>query len=587
MNKLLKTRLKAVGIYCLAVFSCLILLIWILKLWEADLKIPFGYSGDLLTNGMLVKGMIDNGWYLNNYFVGMPMGLHMQDYPMADNFHFMIMKIISLFSSNWVVTVNLYFLLTFPLATITSLITLRQFKISYPVSVVISLLFTFLPYHFFRGTAHLYLASYYMIPLIVMVILWCFRENQMLIRNDETSGKKKLDLRSPKLIISVLISLLAASTGVYYAFFAVFFLVLTGLIGYINKRTFQPLLISGVLAAIISLGLLINISPSLIYKYKYGINQEVGERGFNESEIYGLKITQMLLPVPGHRISALSDIAYKYINLAPLVTENHTAALGITGSIGFVVLLGLLFYNASVDELSLLSLLNISAVLLGTIGGFGTVFAMTVSPQIRAYNRISVYIAFFSLFAVAILLQRIKIKYLKTGLVKAWFYILLVLILSVGILDQTTESFSIDNAQIKEEFENDRNFISKVEAILPQNSRVFQMPYVPFPENPPVNKMGDYELFKAYLHSRTLRWSYGTMKGREGDVWQKQVSGMPADNMVKQLSTAGFNGIYIDRYGYTDMAAGIEEKLVEILGTKPIISTNNRLAFFDMHNYNK
>jgi phosphoglycerol transferase len=116
---------------------------------------------------------------------------------------------------------------------------------------------------------------------------------------------------------------------------------------------------------------------------------------------------------------------------------------------------------------------------------------------------------------------------------------------------------------------------------------IFQLPYIPFPEYPSVNQMKDYDHFRAYLHSKNLRWSYGAMKGREGDVWQKQISSAPLSELVLKLAFAGFNGIYIDRYGYVDKGAQIESEIAEKLGSNPVISGNGRLVFFNMTEFNK
>jgi hypothetical protein len=35
---------KTVGIYCGAAFLSLVILTWVMKLWRADLTIPFGYA---------------------------------------------------------------------------------------------------------------------------------------------------------------------------------------------------------------------------------------------------------------------------------------------------------------------------------------------------------------------------------------------------------------------------------------------------------------------------------------------------------------------------------------------------------------
>ncbi len=82
-----------------------------MKLWQADLTIPFGYSGDALSTGSSIKALIENGWYYRNNFIGMPTGQLMYDFPGADNFHFLLIKVISLFTSDYASVLNFFFLL--------------------------------------------------------------------------------------------------------------------------------------------------------------------------------------------------------------------------------------------------------------------------------------------------------------------------------------------------------------------------------------------------------------------------------------------------------------------------------------------
>jgi len=97
--------------------------------------------------------------------------------------------------------------------------------------------------------------------------------------------------------------------------------------------------------------------------------------------------------------------------------------------------------------------------------------------------------------------------------------------------------------------------------------------------------MSDYDHLRAYLHSRTLRWSYGAIKGRHGDGRQRTIAKLPADEMVHALQSAGFEGIYLDRYGYEDNGAGIEKKLTRLLGQPLLVSPNKRWCFFKLSRY--
>jgi phosphoglycerol transferase len=404
-------------------------------------------------------------------------------------------------------------------------------------------------------------------------------------------------LLNRKSIMCIVICVLISSTFIYYPFFTCFFLLIAGITGYISQRNRYPLLNSLILISIIILGLLVNASPSLIYEHENGKNPEVAIRGPAESEIYGLKIAQLLVPISGHRIPLLAKLSGYYSGTAPLVNENATASLGIIGSIGFLLLIAWAFYRASnglklkagdnLSHINELSILNLSSVLLATIGGFGTIFAYLIYPQIRGYNRICIFIAFFSLFAIVLSFEEFSRRYVKSKNSRILFNLFLGLILLVGVFDQTSALFVPPYDSIKSEYLNDENFVDNIQTIMPENAMIFQLPYMPFPEYAPVYKMENYFHFKAYLHSKDLRWSYGVMKGRTGDDWQRLVASMPVEDMVKTLSQAGFEGIYIDSYGFEDGGSKMLSNLTRILKKEPMVSDNRRLYFFDMTGYNK
>lgn len=570
-----------------------------MNLWKADLRVPFEYGGDALFHGMVIKGIIDNGWYLRNNFIGAPGGSEVFYFPMADNLHFLLIKLFSLFSSDYALIFNLYFLLTFPLTTISSLFVFRYFKISYLIAVLGSVLYTFLPYHFFRNEHHLVLAGYYIVPLMVMVILWVFSGKLLASGSDDNKSGSRLNLRSKPFIASIVICLLIASGGLgYYAFFGCFFLLTAGVFAARYWKSVRHLVVALILAAVVFAGFLINLVPNMIYIRSQGDSRTV-ERGTGEAEAYGLKIAQMLLPIDGHRIPALARLKERYNVAAPLVNDNTCASLGVVGSIGFLTLLGwLLVWKPAMEQtredpqpralLSQLSLLNICGVLLATVGGFGSVFALLISPQMRSYNRVSIYLAFFSLFAVVLLLEGFFRRRATSRRARIIFATSLGVILLLGVLDQTGKGiyFVPAYAAFGSENASDVGFIGRIEATVPGGSMIFQLPYIPFPENPWVYQMPDYEHFRAYLHSKNLRWSYGAIKDRDTARWQLSSANLPTDHFLEAISVAGFSGVYLDRGGYADNGADMEAKLRTVLGIEPMVSANGRMLFFDLGEYN-
>src|SRR5690349_20493640 len=78
--------------YAGAVACCLLILCWSLRLWRADLSVPLAYSGDSLFMQHLVKGLIENGWYMHNDSLSAPGSLDAHDFPMTDGLHFVLLK---------------------------------------------------------------------------------------------------------------------------------------------------------------------------------------------------------------------------------------------------------------------------------------------------------------------------------------------------------------------------------------------------------------------------------------------------------------------------------------------------------------
>jgi phosphoglycerol transferase len=598
-----RTLVQACSGYALAVVLCAAILFVVLQLWWADLRVPLiGCNSDNRLTGMLIKSITEGGWYLHNDRLGSPYGLDMHDFPMADSWHFLLIKLLALFIPDAGMVQNSFFLLTFPLTTVTSLFVLRRFGISYPPALGGSLLYSFLYYHFGRGTGHLCLAAYYLVPLMGMVILWQFH-GEIFGRNDGDGASGRSRWLNRRSLASLAICVLMSSGGTYYAFFGCYFVLVTGIAGVVRQRTLRPLLRMTVLIGVIAVGTIANVAPSLLHQYQKGSNLQVVDRPCGGAEIYGLKIAQLVLPNSVHRFPPLNKLKTTYnVGSTPLINENDAASLGIIGSIGFLALLvRFLFQRPSQDAwgvgrgawgvaretphgpratLDALGLLTMAGVLLATVGGFGVLFALAGGKWFRGYNRICVYLAFFALVAVVMWLDRHYRKWATTRKSMLVAIVLLGLLTAGGILDQTSGFFLLSRAAAEEEYRSDDEFVRGIEDLVPDDAMIFQLPYVPFPEGGQLHQMADYDLFKGYLHSNKLRWSYGTIKGREGDCWQQMLAARPVDELVKTLAWAGYSGIYLDRYGCPDRGAELEKQLAAAIDCRPLVSRDQRLAFY-------
>jgi phosphoglycerol transferase len=203
------------------------------------------------------------------------------------------------------------------------------------------------------------------------------------------------------------------------------------------------------------------------------------------------------------------------------------------------------------------------------VGGFGSLFALLVSPQIRTYCRLNVFIAFVALFAGVLLLDRLgRVRPRLTILGAGLAFIL-------GLLDQTTPVHS--NPATASRYFSDGELVDRIEKEVPAGAMIFELPFGTFPES-----IDDYELVRPYLHSRSLRWSYPAMHGREGETWARNVATLAPADLLSALRRSGFAGILIDRDLYRDRGAALEAGVTALLGGAAQASRDGNLAFFKL-----
>jgi hypothetical protein len=574
-----------------ALLLTLAIVVLLLRLWRADLTVPFAYRQDSLPVLTWTKTLLDNGWWLTNRYLGAPERLEMYDYPTNCNLHFLALKCLSLFTSNPAVLVNLYFLLSFPLISLAALAALRSLGIARGVAIVGGVLFAFLPYHFWRGESHLFLAAYYMIPLLLMVVVWLANGEPFLIVRQSETGRLRVELTSLRAIISVLVCAAIGCDFPYYAVFALLFVLVAGLYGFAQSRSAGTLWQTAILSAILAGSFLANMSPSFLYWWREGPNlspAHVAKRPWTDGEQLSLTITQLLLPPFQHRLPFFRSLRDRFYSGTHLVSEGDAMALGIVGSLGFLFLMGCVIcgHGARSERgrlCHLLGVLTVCAVLVCTAGGFGTAFNLLGFGLVRSYNRISIFIGFLALAASCVgidLLYR-RFAALRGGRVIARAVLAALLVL--GLADQTSCTYLAPFPEVKEAYQNDADFVARIEAAVPEGTMVFQLPYVAFLSYAnAVYRLQPYDHFRAYLHSHKLRWSFGAMHGRFADDLHAYLASFPTENLVRALAFLDFGGIYVDREGYADAAKELETKLRSILPAEPIVSRNGRFAFFPL-----
>ncbi len=559
------------GVFFLYLFVCMYMSGWRITIIP-DLSTPYGYNGDLIFHSWMIRRVME-GWLFENPRSGYPFGSTFLDYPGSDLGNHIILKFFGSWIGNFFAAINIYFVSGFVFTYFASYFSLRMLSLSAWLSLSGAIIFSIVPFHFLR-LPHLFYTFYFVVPIYYYIGTSTFFKAKI--------EEKWTTSRWIKIISALLIS---ACFGAYYALFGAIVIGACGIAGFFSHGRWSPLITSTILVLTLMVGVLFNIAPNLQYRITNGINPEVAQRSPAEAELYGLKFIQLILPQQDHRSALLSAISAKYDSVFPLVNENRYATLGAIGSLGLVLALGIIAARLSGREvdlrLCLLTLIIAMLFMFGTIGGFGTLFALTISSMIRGWNRISIFIAFGTITCFLIFLQININRFVSAKRAEKITALLAFFLIILAILDQVPPRTQAAVENIEKTFSADRSFIANIEATTRIGAAIYQLPYIAFPEVPPLHQMGPYAPLIGYLHSNTLRWSSGGMKGRPGDLFFRALAREPLDRQLGVIRRLGFTGIYIDKNGYGDNGHQIIGQLTTALGHGPDLErADGRVAFF-------
>jgi phosphoglycerol transferase len=597
-----------------AIFVTLIAL-WEFQIWNGGLSTPTTYFGDGLYYAGITKSIIEHGWYFTNPRLGAPLGQVNYDYPLGyDNLNLGAIRLLAWMFRNPFVVNNLFLYLTFPAVFLTSWFVLRRLGFSKPVAWVIGVVYTILPYHFWRADLHLMLAAYYAVPLGAL-LLYGFTDVRGGGTNDRDAWREltagSWRARAARLLRSrwFWIPVILGSTGVYYAAFFGFLAIAVGGLTALRDRDLRRLALPAICTVLVAAVLAINNAPTILYSIRHGSNTGAVERSLGESDIYGLNVSSLVLPTNNHRFPLFRDIKDRLNaeSVSP-VGDPEYQAIGLIASLGLVVSIGSVLMGVtkrrSGDRWSALRRtsgeLNVLAILLAAIGGISTIVGLLGLTSLRAYNRISIFIAFFSLVALGALVQS-WLAHRKTSRLQ-WSrrFTAGTIAVSLGVcafaaFDQTPRQPLFQGQsrnQVKTRLSSDRAFAEAIERRVGRGAMVFELPLMEYPEakvslsaREPAYQTD--ELVKPSLFTTGVQWSWGAMKGRPEDLTPSFV-GRPVEGLLPDLAAVGFDGIYIDRRGFADHGGQIEARVRSILDDqRPMLSHDGDLSFFDLRAFGR
>ncbi len=544
------------------------------RLESIDLKVPILSAGDSLLIMPMVQAQHEGGTHWVNERMGAPGRQELYDFPVIDHWHFGAIALIDLVADHPIVAMNVYYLLTYPLAAFCGMLAGRLLGLSLPAAGCLGLLYAFLPYHQIRGYSHYFLSAYYLVPLGLVVVV------------NVALGRVRL-----RRVGWPVVAMLATScAGAYYAFFTCTLLAAAGLYGAALRRSLRPLAWGAFLVGVVFAGGVANHAPTYLAHHDSGRNSVPIERQPEDAETYGMKLTYLVLPIVDHRVTALARWRSAHDSLNRSKDESSSTSLGVVGTAGLAVGAVAVFWPRGRRRrvARAVAALMAASFLVATIGGVGSLFGDLVTAAIRAQARMAIFLAFFALW--------LTLNALDRNTPRRWYarWALFTAVAALGLLDTTPSDWGRTSrvearARDYEGYRADRDFYQGVERTL-GGGMVFQLPYNDYPEGTMQrgSTMGCYDHARGYLFTGRTRWSFGAIKYREVDCWQREVSTAEAPEMLRRMVLRGFDGLCIDWRPYPKEAAEALAKavLAELREASPAsVHARGEQSFYDLRPY--
>ncbi len=517
--------------------------------WRVDAwHVPTEYSGDAPEVLAEIKAASEGVfWPFTPKVVerlGAPFGAHWNAYPVPDKPYLMLLgalvRPIGLFA-----TANLGLLAAAILASWSFYLVARWLRVRGEWAAAGALLFAFTYQTFHRGLGHFSLTLSWTVPLGLLAV-WLVARSQ------------RLAWRSREIWICLGAAVALGAGNPYYLLFWLQLMGWAVIAQWCDRRRRENLQVG-----FAALGLAIAVFFASNLEVWLHVQEPQAppllERNYGGTEMYALKPIELLIPPAAHRWEAFAFLGQRYARWSLLRGEGFPPYLGVVGILGLLALSvvavrRLLTRRAPPGQALSIGWLAAYA----TMGGVTNLLALLVGLQVfRATNRVGVYLAAIVLFYVVVRLARFTSRWPVAASRAA-----AILVATVGLFDQLPRPVTAaQRAELAAQVTSDRELGRALESALPPGSKIFQLPVLGFPEERPPHRLADYELFRPYLMTDTLHFSYGATKFRSRIRWQRELETLAPKVLARRLEAYGFSGLYVNRRGFEDQADALLREL--------------------------
>jgi phosphoglycerol transferase len=416
-------------------------------------------------------------------------------------------------------------------------------------SFVGAILFSFTYYHFFRGLGHLLLAYSYTVP-------WAILSCWIIV------GSKRMKMGDKLSWVCLVTAAVMGLSNPYNLNVYVQLLCFAILAQFLWRRRQENLKVGLWSIAVAGAAFIAINMGTLTYEWAHGKNPAGMDRHYFEAELYALKPMEFFIPPPAHNVDALAAIGDKYISSAFVRGEICSAYLGIIGIAGLLWIFaeGFLLIVRNKKRTKPFpphALQTVWIIFYSIIGGLNCIISLAGVQYFRGTDRYSIFIS-----AIILLFLVSKMTVWSRNWSEGKTLGIAAATLALGIFDEIPRPIAPEETILSAKIiESDKAFGKAMEEKLPPRTMVFQMPVMSFPEAVPIHNVQGYEMLRPYFVTKTMRFAFGSVRGRNREAWQWEVEKLPAADMVSALERYGFGAIYINRKGYADNGEDLLKQL--------------------------
>lgn len=476
--------------------------------------------------------------------LGAPFGAHWNAYPTPDKVLMLglgaLVHLIGLYAA-----ANVGLMLAYVSAAVAFYFVARWLRCRWEWAFAGALLFAFAYQSVHRGLSHFSLVFTWTVPLGLLAV-WLVAES------------RRLEWRRLETVVCLVAAVALGVSNPYNLFFWLQLMAWAVVLQWFGRRRRPNLQIGLVAIATAVVAFTIVHAEAWIYIDEPD-SLPLLARNYAGTEMYALKPVEMFIPSSFHRWDWLAFFGDRYTRWSGWRGEVFLPYLGLAGIAGFAWL-ALTVVRRIIDRRPLPGqALAVGWVMAyATIGGVTNILALFAGFQLfRATNRAAIFVTALVLFFLVVRLSRVSVKW------PAWMRAGAALLMAgIGVFEQLPAREPAEDVQaLQAAVKGDLQLGRELEASLPPGSMIFQLPVLGFPEAATPYSLNDYEHFRPYLVTETLRFSYGAAKNRARSRWQRELEARPMKQVVPRLEAAGFAALYINRRGFQDRAESVLREL--------------------------